>query len=376
MRRYLLVNGNFVPTGGMDMPNLALAMYLAERGDEVHLVTHSVDEQLSSLPNVFVHLVPKPANSYLLAAPIFDRIGRHWAAKIAARNGRVVVNGGNCRWGDINWVHYVHAAFQPPRAGGALRILKNEGAHKIFLAYERDALKQARMIITNSELTRRNVIERLGIEAARVKTVYLGIDAEKFRPPTEQERKQSRQKLGWPDSKPVIAFIGALGDRRKGLDKIFAAWKILCADNNWDADLVVIGTGAELSAWRARAAEAGLQSRIHFLGFREDVPSILAASDAMVAPTRYEAYGQAVHEALCCGLPSLVTRTSGVAERYPAELSDLLLDDPPHAEDIVHRLRHWRANMAGYSQRVAHFGEMLRQRTWKDMAREMVELIQ
>jgi glycosyltransferase involved in cell wall biosynthesis len=376
MTPYLLASNDFLPTGGMDMPNLALATYLAERGEEVHLVAYRADERLASMPNVTLHRVPKPASSDLLATPVFDRIGRRWAAKIAARDGRVVVNGGNCLWGDVNWVHYVHATFRAPRAGGALRVLKNECAHKTFLAYERAALKQARVIIVNSELTRRDVIEHLGVNAERVHTVYYGIDAEKFRPPTEDERREARQALGWASDKPVVAFIGALGDRRKGLDKVFAAWQALCADPKWDADLAVIGRGAELPAWKSRAAQAGLESRIHFLGFREDVPMILAACDALVAPTRYEAYGQGVHEALCCGLPALVTKTAGVAERYPAELQDLLIPDPENVDELVSLLRSWREHMEEYRLAVASLSQKLRAISWKDMAEQVVRIIE
>src|SRR5215213_7009279 len=116
MNPYLLVNGNFVPTNGMDMPNLALALYLAESDQEVHLVTHRAEASLANRANVTIHHVPKPANSYLFAAPVLDRIGRRWASKVVDRRGCVIVNGGNCRWGDVNWVHYVHAAYCPPRA--------------------------------------------------------------------------------------------------------------------------------------------------------------------------------------------------------------------------------------------------------------------
>jgi hypothetical protein len=83
-----------------------------------------------------------------------------------------------------------------------------------------------------------------------------------------------------------------------------------------------------------------------------------------------------VHEGLCCGLPAFVTRCAGVAERYPADLSDLLLNDPPDAEDIVRRLLRWRADMAGHAARVAPFGRMLRERSWKDMAEEIVGLLE
>ena len=376
MNPCLLVNGNFVPTNGMDMPNLALARHLAEAGAEVHLVTHRAEEELTTKPNVIVHHVPKPANSYLLAAPFLDRMGRKWAAHITARQGDVVANGGNCLWGDINWVHYVHAAYRAPRAGNALRIAKNECAHRTFLAMERAAVKRARLVIVNSERTRRDVVERLGVAEERVRTVYYGIDRERFRPATSEERARARLKLGWSNEKPVVAFIGALGDRRKGLDKLLAAWESLCADPRWDADLAVIGAGAELPVYQARSRAANLESRIHFLGFRDDVPTLLAASDALIAPTRYEAYGQGVHEALCCGVPALVTETAGVAERYPSSLQDLLIPDPEDLDDLRERLRAWRNRIDEYKALVLPLSQQLRAHTWEHMAAQIVSVAQ
>jgi glycosyltransferase involved in cell wall biosynthesis len=376
MNPCLLVNGNFVPTNGMDMPNLALARHLAEGGAEVHLVTHRAAEELTSKPNVIVHHVPKPANSYLLAAPFLDRMGRKWAAQITARRGDVVANGGNCLWGDINWVHYVHAAYRAPRAGNALRIAKNECAHRTFLAMERAAVKRARIVIANSERTRRDVVERLGVAQESVRVVYYGIDRERFRPPTSEERARARVNLGWPDEKPVVAFIGALGDRRKGLDKVLAAWESLCADSRWDADLAVIGTGAELPVYQADARAANLESRIHFLGFRDDVPAILAACDALIAPTRYEAYGQGVHEALCCGVPALVSASAGVAERYPSSLQDLLIPDPEDLDDLRERLRAWRNRSDEYKAMTLPLSQQLRAHTWEHMAAQIVSVAQ
>lgn len=375
MKSYLLVNGNFVPANGMDMPNLALANFLAEMGADIHLVTHRAEQGLLNRPNVIMHPVPKPLNSYLLAAPVLDGIGRRWASKLNIREGAVVVNGGNCRWGDVNWVHYVHAAYRPVSGGKTRQVIKNKCAHHTFLAYERAALRQARVVIANSERTKQDLVERLGVAAERVRTVYYGVDTERFRPPTREERKSARVALGWSNVKPMVAFIGALGDRRKGFDKLFEAWKILCADLKWEADLVVVGTGFELSDWKARAAGEGLETRIHFMGFREDVPTILAACDALVAPTRYEAYGQGVHEALCCGLPALVSQTAGVAERYPLELAELLIPDPDDAADLVDRLRGWYNRAEEYRRLVSLLSEKLRAQTWNSMAEQIAEVM-
>jgi glycosyltransferase involved in cell wall biosynthesis len=287
-----------------------------------------------------------------------------------------VVNGGNCLWGDVNWVHYVHAAFRPVTSGGAARRLKTALAHRRFLSREREAIRRARLVVANSERTRRDVVERLGVDPARVHTVYYGIDPDRFGPITPGARAGARAALGWPDDRPAVVFIGALGDRRKGFDTLYRAWAGLCADPSWDADLVVVGAGAELPTWRARAEAEGLAGRFRFLGFTGEVPRVLAASDAMVHPVRYEAYGLGVHEALCRGLPALVSASAGVAERYPEGLRDLLLPDPEDAEDLAERLRRWRADLEGYRGRVAELSAVLRSYTWDDMAAAIVRLVE
>lgn len=376
MKPYLLVAGDFVKAGGMDGANHALASYLADAGGEVHLAALSAERDLACRPNVIVHRTPKLAGSYLLAEPLLDRAGRKWAWRIARRGGRVVVNGGNCQWGDINWLHYVHAAYEPGIERFGWRRLKVRASRRRFVSAERAALERARLVIANSERTRQDAIGGLGIADFRVHRVYYGIDAGRFRLATDDDRARARSALAWPANRPCVAFIGALGDRRKGFDTVFSAWQMLCADGNWDADLVVVGAGRQVPAWKARAAEAGLKSQMRFLGFRDDVAEILAACDALVAPARYEAYGRAVQEALCRGLPAFVTRSAGVAEHYPKELEDLLIPDPDNSSDLAARLRAWRRCVDGYREAVAPLSRMLRAHTWNRMAQQIVEIVE
>jgi glycosyltransferase involved in cell wall biosynthesis len=376
MKSYLLVTGDFVRTGGMDRANFALADYLARQGEQVHLVAHRVAPELLVQPNVTFHRVPKVANSYLLSSPLLNWVGRSQAQQITAAGGRVLVNGGNCQWGDINWVHYVHAAYEPKNQAGLLRQMKGAVSHRISLATERKALQSAQVIIVNSDSTKGDLIRRLAIAPQQIHTVYYGIDRHTFYPATPQERTELRHRLSWSQQKPIVVFIGALGDRRKGFDTLFSAWQRLCADPSWDADLVVIGVGAELPLWQKRADVAGISSRIHFLGFRSDVPDLLRAADCLVAPTRYEAYGLGVHEALCCGLPALVTATAGVAERYPPHLKELLLPDPEDAANLATRLRQWRGNSQQYSKLVNSLSQELRSYTWDHMAQSILKTIE
>lgn len=375
MNRYLIVTGDFVTTGGMDRANHALASFLADRGDEVHLAAFRASEDLIARPNVTFHHASKPLNTYLLGSPMLARLGRSVAKEVASRGGRVVTNGGNCDWPDVNWVHYVHAAWPPTTSGGPARRLKAAWSNRRNLKLERERVGRARLAIANSERTRRDMISLLNVHPDRARTIYLGVDAERFRPPTDAERVEARSRMGWGDDRPVVAFVGAMGDRRKGFDTLYAAWKTLSADSSWDARLAVIGAGASLGEWKARAEAEGLSRSIEFLGFRRDVPDVLAACDALASPVRYEAYGLNVQEALCMGLPSFVSSDSGVAERYPESLSGLLLPDPDDAADLAARLKSWRSQTDVMRRAVAPLGESLRARTWAVMAREIAAAI-
>jgi glycosyltransferase involved in cell wall biosynthesis len=368
---FVLVSCDLVKTGGMDRANFALASYLARQGHSVLAVSHHLDDELREQGVRFCK-VAKPLGSYLLGEWLLRRKGK----AIAQNGARVIANGGNCPTvTDTNWVHYVHAAYQPTVATGFLRRCKHAVSHRSFLAAEATAMQNARIIIVNSRRTKRDLIERLDVPEDRIHVVYYGIDSEIFRPATESQRPGARTALGWNDSRPTAVFIGALGDRRKGFDTLLEAWRLRCADRIWDARLVVVGHGAELPRWRQLVLEMGLADSVTFLGFRHDVPLILQACDVMIHPARYEAFGLGVYEALCCGVPAIVSSNAGVAERFSPELSDLLLPDAEDVNDLADRLAQWRRREEFYRRETLKLSQTLRQRDWDTMANEIVHIM-
>ncbi len=369
MKPYVLVSGDFVQTGGMDVANYWLARHLSDRGHEVHLVAHRVAGDLAQRSNICFHRVHKPLRSSFLGEPLLDRAGRYWAGLIAKRGGRVVANGGNCKFRGSNWVHYVHAAYQPSATGGLVRGLKCSMQRRFYLASERRALLDANLIIANSARTRSDLINRLSVHPDRIRTVYYGADADAFHPRSIEAKQQSRKTLGLPAAPPVVLFVGSMADARKGFSVLIEAWKRLCADPNWDVHLAVAGANS------GPAAKI-LEPRVHFLGFRDDIPQVLTACDALVSPARYEAYGLAVHEALCSGLPAFVTADAGVAERYPADLQHLLLTNPEDPADLCARLLRWRGCIDQDRAGISELSQKLRSRTWDHACAEMVDLIE
>lgn len=372
---WLLVAGDFTPLGGMDAANYALARYLAARR-EVHLVTHRAWPDLETSGAVTVHRVWRPGGKHAIGAALLGPEGRRVARSLRRRHAHTVVNGGNCRVADVNWVHYLHAAFDPGFAGPWLRRAKRTLMHRHDLAAERTALRDARLVLCNSRRTQRDVVDRLGIPESRTRIVYYGCDAARLTPATADERAAAKRTLGYAVDRPLVGFVGALGDRRKAFDTLFEAWVALCATSEWDADLIVVGAGAELPAWKRRAHAAGVSDRMRFAGFRRDVPEMMAAFDALVHPSRYEAYGLSVNEALCRGIPAIVSASAGVAEHYGSDLRDLLIANSDDPAEMVARLTAWRRRTDDYRELVAPLSAALRARTWDVMAQEVVDLVE
>ena len=375
---WVIVAGGFHQRGGMDRANAALASFLLDAGARVHLVGHEIDEPFRAHPLATVHPVPRPRALPDTAERLLARAGMRTARRVVASapGARVVVNGGNCPWPDVNWVHALHAAWPVHDEGSPwwsryrLRRLKRVAERR-----ERAGLARARLVIANSDGTRREIVTRIGVPPERVHTVYLGTNPEWGQVALE-ERAAARRELALPHDAPVVLFVGALGtDINKGFDVLWAAWRLLAQSPGWDSHLVVAGGGWRAARWRDEARRSDWAAAVHFLGFTSRVREVLAAGDLLVSPVRYEAYGLNVHEALCRGLAVMVTESAGIAERFGPGMSEALLPDGVSAQQLAARLRAWRGDVAGWRTRAAFTAARLRGRSWTDMAAELVDIV-
>jgi glycosyltransferase involved in cell wall biosynthesis len=376
---WVLVAGGFHHRGAMDRANAALAQFLLNEGRSVHLVGHEIDPSLGHHPRVTTHRVRRPRGFPALAEHRLGRTGTAVARAVLRRSpaARVVVNGGNCAWDDVNWVHAVHAAWPvcddgvPWWSRYRARRLKARARRR-----ERAALRRARVIIANSHATARALTRIVGVAAEGVRTVYLGSDPA-WGPATAAERHAARQRFSLPPDPPVVAFVGTLGaDLNKGYDVLWEAWRAVHARGLWDAHLLVAGSGWRLPQWRREAARCAAGASVHFLGFTTEIREVLAASDILVSPVRYEAYGLNVHEALCRGLAVMVTETAGVTETFLPGMHEALLPSPVTAGGVAERLAAWRRDVDGWRARAAATGARIRARTWVDMAAEFVGTVE
>lgn len=375
---WVIVAAGLHQKGGMDKANYALADYLLEREIPVHVVTHGIDPSLERHPLATVHLVGRPANSFYLGEFALAARGKKVARQVLRQHpsAQVVVNGGNCVWPGINWAHYVHRAWRAPKRGPLAYRLKDALAGERARRTEKAAFQRARLIISNSKRTSSELVKYFGVNPDRVHTVYLGSDPG-WGPVSPEERAASRKALQVAESRSLAVFVGAVGyDDRKGLDVLFRAWEMLCSRPDWDVDLMVAGSGPAAPAWQAKAKKLGLEDRIRLLGFTDKVRSVLAAADLLVSPVRYESYGLNVQEAICRGVPAMVSASAGVAEQYDAGFAPLLLPDPEDANDLVERLLAWRSRKEEWRTRFEPFGDRLRSRGWRDTAADFVSIVE
>jgi len=117
-----------------------------------------------------------------------------------------------------------------------------------------------------------------------------------------------RRVLGTPEGAKLALALGRL-HRNKGFDVLLDAVARLP-----DLHLWIAGTGDLQGKLEAQAARLGIADRVRFLGWREDVPALLAAADLLVSSSRWEPLGNVVLEAWMAGVPVIATASAGPSE--------------------------------------------------------------
>jgi len=119
--------------------------------------------------------------------------------------------------------------------------------------------------------------------------------------------------FGVPEETFVISFVGDMSARKGIEDLIRCAPTVLARNQN--ARFMIAGRDAERgAAVRRQISQNGLEDAIRLLGFRDDVKSIMAASDVFVLPTRSDPLPLVVQEAMSVGTPVIATLSGGCSD--------------------------------------------------------------
>jgi glycosyltransferase involved in cell wall biosynthesis len=173
------------------------------------------------------------------------------------------------------------------------------------------------------------------------KVVPNDYDEERFNPGTrERFRRQMRRELGFDDDQVVFAFTSYGHYRRKGFWHVIEALDILCKEKVTQVRLLVIGgSNGTLKRLRRQLDNvfASWPSVIRFVGFQPEVERYLAAADAFLFPSFFEAAARAPVEAAAMGLPLFITNFYGTENIPKDELNGAWLKSDP--QDIAAKMR-------------------------------------
>jgi len=193
-------------------------------------------------------------------------------------------------------VIHVHAT-DFDRSGGSVN-------PKVY-AMEREGMEAADKIITVSNLTKQIVIEKYGVDPAKVETIYNAVE-----PLNVSEKITLKKGI---DEK-IVTFLGRITMQKGPEYFVEAAYQVLQRVKN--VRFVMAGSGDMMNAMIRRAAELKITDKFHFTGFLrgEDVFQMFKMSDVYVMPSVSEPFGISPLEAMQSDVPVIISKQSGVSE--------------------------------------------------------------
>jgi glycosyltransferase involved in cell wall biosynthesis len=200
---------------------------------------------------------------------------------------------------------------------------------RLYRAVDLFLLRLADRVITVSRDQRRMLLGR-GVDRRRLVLVPTVVDAEACAR-LAGDPAAARAALSVPDEARVVTLVGRL-TTQKGVDTFLDAARTVHQVRP-NALFVIVGDGPDRSDLEARAIAGELDGTVRFLGYRDDIPRVLAASDIIVMPSRAEGLPHLLLEALAVGRPVVASHVGGIPDVVHDGETGLLV--PPAAPDRV-----------------------------------------
>jgi glycosyltransferase involved in cell wall biosynthesis len=293
----------------------------------------AIREALAGLP-VELRLTPVPFAHQLRTG--WSRLGRPPLERLLGR---------------FDVLHFWEWMYPPQRAGVRATTIHDlvplrfpgwvtPRTRSMHTAKYRHAARTCDVLFANSEFTARDVEERLGVEPARVRVAYPGVD-DRYRP------DGPRADLG----RPYLLAVGT--DPRKNVDTLVEAHRLL-------------GSGHLLAV--AGEGQAPATDGVRALGYVSDdeLARLFRGADAFVFPSRFEGFGMPVVEAMASGTPCVVSSHPSLDEACG---DAAVRADPDRPDELAAAIEH---ALADHEALVARGLEHARRFTWPETGRALL----
>lgn len=339
MKKKLKIGITCYPTlGGSGVVATELGKLLAEKGHEIHFITHSIPFRLGQFhKNIFFHEV-EVNNYYVFRYPPYD-------LSLASKMAQVA----KMQQLDLLHVHYaiphaVCAYLAKEMAGGDLKTVTTLHGTDITVLAQDESLKDLiRMAIHKSDAVTavsrdliRETRELLEISAP-IDLTYNFVDKRVYYPRDVSGFRSDYAE----DHEKILMHISNFRPVKRVGDVVEVFKRVR---ERVPSKLLLVGEGPELSKIQWQIRQMGLERDVHFLGKQEDVAQVISLADLMLLPSEKESFGLVALEAMACGVPTIGSMAGGIPELvadgetgYLAPVGDTeamarsavrLLDDP------------------------------------------------
>jgi glycosyltransferase involved in cell wall biosynthesis len=241
--------------------------------------------------------------------------------------------------------------------------------------YGRPMLKiaalKARHVVTVSEYSKRQIVERLGVRADKVSSIYNGVDA-RFRP-IDRDEAARRVDAALEIGRPYLLFVGNLKPH-KNLGTLLRAFALLRERGRTDHALLLVGDDRKRrQVVLEEVSRLGIAEAVRHIPWAPErlLPELYRAAELLVMPSTSEGFGLPVLEAMGCGTPVACS----TATSLPEVGSDAVEYFDPHSmEDIAAAIERVLDSPARQAELHEKGLKQAAKFTWEECARKHLEI--
>ncbi len=294
--------------GGSGVVATELGKLLAEKGHEVHFITHSIPFRLGAFhKNIHYHEV-QVSDYYVFRYPPYDLSLASKMAEVVKREKL-----------DILHVHYavphaVCAYLAKQMVGENLKIVTTLHGTDITVLGQDVTLKDLIALAINksdavtavsADLIRQT---REALEITRdIDLTYNFIDKRVYYP---REVSTLRDEFASADEK-ILMHISNFRPVKRVPDVIDVFHRV---NQEMPAKLLLVGEGPDMPKVQSRIRELGIEDRVHFLGKQDEIAQVISLADVLLLPSEKESFGLVALEAMACGVPTVGSEAGGIPE--------------------------------------------------------------
>lgn len=206
--------------------------------------------------------------------------------------------------------------------------------------FKKYSLKKVSKIVTVSENNKKILAELYPQEKVKIKVIHNGLDTTWWQSQllrfTDLDRRKIKEELFLARENTLIIISIAELHERKGLKYLIEAIPEV-ASKFPNIKLVIVGEGPERNELKKLIKKLKIENHVILTGRQKEIPKLLKSSDIFVLPSRREAFGFVLLEAMITGLPVIASNTGGIPEIIDDKKNGLLCE-PENSSAITETL--------------------------------------